>query len=55
MPAAAVIPAPIAYIKIVAVKKLVVEYQVECCMGPYGLMRRICLVSRSVSLLLLIE
>ena len=26
MPAAAVIPAPIAYIKVVAVKKLVVEY-----------------------------
>ncbi len=28
MPAAAVIPAPIAYIKVVAVKKLVVELQV---------------------------
>ena len=28
MPAAAVIPAPIAYIKVVAVKKLVVEYLV---------------------------
>ena len=27
MPAAAVIPAPLAYIKIVAVKKLVVEFQ----------------------------
>ena len=27
MPAAAVIPAPIAYIKVVAVKKLVVELQ----------------------------
>ena len=27
MPAAAVIPAPIAYIKVVAVKKLVVEFQ----------------------------
>ena len=27
VPAAAVIPAPIVYIKIVAVKKLVVEYQ----------------------------
>ncbi len=26
MPAAAVIPAPIAYIKVVAVKKLVVEF-----------------------------
>ncbi len=30
MPAAAVIPAPVAYIKVVAVKKLVVEV-------PYGL------------------
>ena len=29
MPAAAVIPAPIAYIKVVAVKKLVVELLVE--------------------------
>ncbi len=29
MPAAAVIPAPIAYINAVAVKKLVVEFQVE--------------------------
>ena len=28
MPAAAVIPAPIAYIKFVAVKKLVVEFEV---------------------------
>ncbi len=28
MPAAAVIPAPIAYIKVVAVKKLVVEFRV---------------------------
>jgi hypothetical protein len=28
VPAAAVIPAPIAYIKVVAVKKLVVEFQV---------------------------
>lgn len=27
MPAAAVIPAPIAYIKVVAVKKLVVDFQ----------------------------
>ena len=30
MPAAAVIPAPIAYIKVVAVKKLVVEYLTAC-------------------------
>ena len=38
MPAAAVIPAPIAYIKVVAVKKLVVEILVvlglcTCCKG----------------------
>ncbi len=30
MPAAAVIPAPIAYIKVAAVKKLVVEFLVRC-------------------------
>ncbi len=33
MPAAAVIPAPIAYIKVVAVKKLVVGDWVGCCCG----------------------
>ena len=33
MPAAAVIPAPLAYIKVVAVKKLVVGYQ-ESRHGP---------------------
>ena len=33
MPAAAVIPAPIAYIKVVAVKKLVVEFW-ACVAGP---------------------
>ncbi len=33
MPAAAVIPAPIAYIKVVAVKKLVVEFVAVAC-GP---------------------
>jgi hypothetical protein len=32
VPAAAVIPAPIAYIKVVAVKKLVVEFWI-CCSG----------------------
>ena len=32
MPAAAVIPAPIAYIKVVAVKKLVVGFRI----GPVG-------------------
>jgi hypothetical protein len=31
VPAAAVIPAPIAYIKVVAVKALVVEYLLEKC------------------------
>jgi hypothetical protein len=44
VPAAAVIPAPIAYIKVVAVKKLVVELQARpggpphgayCLVGPY--------------------
>ncbi len=34
MPAAAVIPAPIAYIKVVAVKKLVVESQFWTSTGP---------------------
>ncbi len=34
MPAAAVIPAPIAYIKVVAVKKLVVGFLLEST-GPY--------------------
>ena len=33
MPAAAVIPAPIAYIKVVAVKKLVVEYLAGAAFG----------------------
>ena len=49
MPAAAVIPAPIAYIKVVAVKTLVVELQtwpggplngVYCLAGPYLLVSR---------------
>ena len=34
MPAAAVIPAPIAYIKVVAVKKLVVEFLGLSASGP---------------------
>ena len=34
MPAAAVIPAPIAYIKVVAVKKLVVGFLQECQCPP---------------------
>ena len=36
MPAAAVIPAPIAYTKVVAVKKLVVELLVLGCGLPQG-------------------
>jgi hypothetical protein len=42
VPAAAVIPAPIAYIKVVAVKKLVVEFWawwpvcLTACTGPTG-------------------
>lgn len=36
MPAAAVIPAPIAYIKVVAVKKLVVGSQVQAGGLPRG-------------------
>ena len=36
MPAAAVIPAPIAYIKVVAVKKLVVGSRVQACGAPRG-------------------
>ncbi len=36
MPAAAVIPAPIAYIKVVAVKKLVVGLLMHCCGPPQG-------------------
>ncbi len=37
MPAAAVIPAPIAYIKVVAVKKLVVGFWRGSMRRPYGL------------------
>ena len=37
MPAAAVIPAPIAYIKVVAVKKLVVGFLVGVRVGLNGL------------------
>ncbi len=36
MPAAAVIPAPIAYIKVVAVKKLVVVSRVQARGSPRG-------------------
>ena len=38
MPAAAVIPAPIAYIKVVAVKKLVVELQIWSGGPPNGVL-----------------
>lgn len=37
MPAAAVIPAPIAYIKVVAVKTLVVGFRVGCAGLPMGM------------------
>ena len=37
MPAAAVIPAPIAYIKVVAVKKLVVGFRVGAAGLPLGM------------------
>jgi hypothetical protein len=37
VPAAAVIPAPVAYIKVVAVKKLVVELRARRDGRPYGL------------------
>ena len=36
MPAAAVIPAPIAYIKVVAVKKLVVGFRISPYVPPRG-------------------
>ena len=43
MPAAAVIPAPIAYIKVVAVKKLVVEFP-----GPASVVcRKVCTAGRA--------
>ena len=38
MPAAAVIPAPIAYIKVVAVKKLVVEFRDGSAGLPQGML-----------------
>ncbi len=43
MPAAAVIPAPIAYIKIVAVKKLVVGFLVRRA-SPVSVFGTVCLV-----------
>ena len=50
MPAAAVIPAPIAYIKVVAVKKLVVEFP-----GPGSAVCRKVLYCRTGSTLLFPE
>ena len=47
MPAAAVIPAPIAYIKIVAVKKLVVGFLV----GVIGPLRKECVPASSLAIL----
>ncbi len=44
MPAAAVIPAPIAYIKVVAVKKLVVGFLFGA-IGPLRKLRVLCVVS----------
>ena len=41
MPAAAVIPAPVAYIKVVAVKKLVVGFLVRCA-WPADVSRVLC-------------
>ena len=49
MPAAAVIPAPIAYIKVVAVKTLVVEFLL--CETEYS--SRLSLVSGNICLVLL--
>jgi hypothetical protein len=40
VPAAAVIPAPIAYIKVVAVKKLVVEFLLRTTYPPKGACKR---------------
>ncbi len=49
MPAAAVIPAPIAYIKVVAVKKLVVELLVGCQCPPRACAEAPCHPSVNVS------
>ena len=45
MPAAAVIPAPIAYIKVVAVKKLVVGFLSRTARPPFGRVCGSCLAS----------
>ena len=46
MPAAAVIPAPIAYIKVAAVKKLVVDRRRRMGGAPYGATARSGVISR---------
>ena len=46
MPAAAVIPAPIAYIKVVAVKKLVVGSRVPVCGSLYCVTACLALINR---------
>ena len=52
MPAAAVIPAPIAYIKVVAVKKLVVGFLALCDGPPQGEHCRVGSSSRMLRVLL---
>ena len=54
MPAAAVIPAPIAYINVVAVKKLVVEF-LEFVLNPGALfIQALCIVIFQISILVVI-
>ena len=56
MPAAAVIPAPVAYIKVVAVKKLVVEFLSRAALsGQPGRRERLILASKPRHLLVAAE
>ena len=55
MPAAAVIPAPIAYIKVVAVKKLVVGSWDRACGPPRGVSLLVPALPAGFSLVLLTE
>ena len=48
MPAAAVIPAPIAYIKVVAVKKLVVGFQETQCVFTFALYQSLTVTVRKL-------
>ena len=50
MPAAAVIPAPIAYIKVVAVKKLVVGFLVTGCARPATVYACVCRCASAILL-----